>query len=103
MSSFAGGSRLKALRKKCGYTQVKVQMLTGIDQSDYSKIERGFRLPTIEQAKRLSRVFETSIDYIYGETDVQEPYPRKKEKNNSLNGWRMNCKSCKNQKKVLKM
>lgn len=73
------GSRLKALRKKCGYTQVKVQMLTGIDQSDYSKIERGFRLPIIEQAKRLSRVFETSIDYIYGETDVQEPYPRKKD------------------------
>ena len=73
------GERLRLLRNRKGYSQVKVQMLTGIDQSDYSKIERGFRLPTIEQAKRLSRVFETSIDYIYGETDVQEPYPRKKE------------------------
>lgn len=36
-------SRLKELRKERGYTQVKMQMLTGIDQSDYSKIESGRR------------------------------------------------------------
>ena len=36
-------SRLRDLRKERGYTQVKMQMLTGIDQSDYSKIERGVR------------------------------------------------------------
>jgi len=30
-------NRLKELRKELGYTQVKMQMLTGIDQSDYSK------------------------------------------------------------------
>lgn len=34
-------SRLKNLRKERGYTQIKMQMLTGIDQSDYSKIENG--------------------------------------------------------------
>ena len=32
-------SRLKDLRIKRGYTQIKMQHLTGIDQSDYSKIE----------------------------------------------------------------
>ena len=32
-------NRLKELRKEKGFTQVKIQMLTGIDQSDYSKIE----------------------------------------------------------------
>ena len=32
-------SRLKELRKEKGYTKVKMQLLTGIDQSDYSKIE----------------------------------------------------------------
>ena len=36
-------SRLKELRKEKGYTQVKMQLLTGIDQSDYSKIEIGIR------------------------------------------------------------
>lgn len=28
-------SKLKELRKKKGFTQIKMQMLTGIDQSNY--------------------------------------------------------------------
>ena len=39
-------SRLKDLRKEKGFTQVKMQILTGIDQSDYSKIESG-KMPII--------------------------------------------------------
>ena len=38
-------SRLKQLRKERGYTQGKMQMLTGIDQSDYSKLETCRREP----------------------------------------------------------
>ncbi len=34
-------TRLKELRLGRGYTQIKMQHLTGIDQSDYSKIENG--------------------------------------------------------------
>ena len=45
-------SRLKELRKEKGYTQVKMQLLTGIDQSDYSKIENGKRYYTFEQCIR---------------------------------------------------
>ncbi|MDD4377145.1 MAG: helix-turn-helix transcriptional regulator [Eubacteriales bacterium] len=71
-------TRIKKLREKKGYTQVKMQMLTGIDQSDYSKLERGIRYPSLEQAKRLSYVLETSIDYIVGITDDPKPYPKKK-------------------------
>lgn len=70
-------TRLKELREKKGYTQIKIQMMTGIDQADYSKLENGKRHPTIEQAKRLSRVLDTSIDYIVGETDSPKPYPKK--------------------------
>jgi transcriptional regulator with XRE-family HTH domain len=33
-------NRLKELRKEKGFTQVKMQMITGIDQSDYSKLGR---------------------------------------------------------------
>ncbi len=36
-------TRLKEIRKEKGYTQIKIQMLMGIDQSDYSKIENGKR------------------------------------------------------------
>ncbi|MDR0853780.1 MAG: helix-turn-helix domain-containing protein [Clostridiales Family XIII bacterium] len=69
--------RLKKLRQKKGYTQIKIQLLTGIDQSDYSKIEKGIRYPTVEQAKRLALVFETSTDYIFCLTDEETPYPRR--------------------------
>lgn len=69
-------SRIKELRKAKGYTQVKMQMLTGIDQSDYSKIESGKRYCTFEQCKRLAIALDTSMDYLAGLTDKKDPYPR---------------------------
>lgn len=69
-------TRLKALRKERGYTQVKMQMLTGIDQSDYSKIEQGKRYYTFEQCKRIAMALNTSMDYLAGLTDEKNPYPR---------------------------
>lgn len=71
-------NRLKKLRIEKGYTQVKVQMLTGIDQSDYSKIESGKRYFTFEQCKRLALALDTSMDYLAGLTDESAPYPRTK-------------------------
>lgn len=70
-------SRLKDLRLKRGYTQTKMQMLTGIDQSDYSKIENGKRFYSFEQCKRIAVALGTSMDYLAGLTDVEEPYPRR--------------------------
>ena len=70
--------RLKDLRKERGYTQVKMQMLTGIDQSDYSKIESGKRYYTFDQCKRIAEALNTSMDYLAGLTDIKTPYPRNK-------------------------
>lgn len=69
-------TRLKELRKSKGYTQIKMQILTGIDQSDYSKIENGKRYYTFEQCKRIALALDTSMDYLAGLTDVPTPYPR---------------------------
>ena len=71
-------SRLKELRKAKGYTQTKMQMLTGIDQSDYSKIESGKRYYTFEQCRRIALALDTSMDYLAGLTDEVTPYPRTK-------------------------
>ena len=70
-------SRIKTLRKEKGLTQLQVQMKLGIDQSNYSKIERGLLMPTVEQCIGLAMLFNTSIDYILEVTDIKEPYPRK--------------------------
>ena len=70
--------RLKELRKSKHLTQVQMQMLTGIDQSDYSKIETGKRNMTFEQCRRIAVALETSMDYLAGLTDDPRPYPPKK-------------------------
>ena len=71
-------SRLKALRKERKLTQVQMQLMTGIDQSDYSKIENGKRYYTFEQCKRIAVALDTSMDYLAGLTDEKAPYPRSK-------------------------
>ena len=71
-------SRIKDLRKEKGYTQIRMQMLTGIDQSDYSKIESGKRYFTFEQCRKLAIALDTSMDYLAGLTDEKKPYPRSK-------------------------
>ena len=72
-------TRLQALRKERGYTQIKMQMLTGIDQSDYSKIESGRRNLSFGQCRRVALALDTSMDYLAGLTDQPEPYPRAKQ------------------------
>ena len=69
-------TRIKELRKEKGFTQVKIQMLTGIDQSDYSKIENGKRYLTFEQCRKLAIALDTSMDYLSGLTNEKKPYPR---------------------------
>ena len=69
-------TRLKELRKEKGYTQIKIQMMTGIDQSDYSKIENGKRYYTFEQCRKLAIALDTTMDYLAELTDDKRPYPR---------------------------
>ena len=71
-------TRMKELRKSKGFSQIKMQMLTGIDQSDYSKLENGKRNMTFEQCRRIALVLETSMDYLAELTDESKPYPRAK-------------------------
>ena len=67
--------RLKELRLERGYTQKKMQELTGIDQRNYSKLETGQRYPTTIQLIRLSIALQTSVDYLVGLTENKAPYP----------------------------
>lgn len=62
-------NNLKQLRKSKGYTQIAVQMKTGIEQALLSKFENGERVPPTETLIRLADFYNVSIDYILCRTD----------------------------------
>ena len=62
-------NRLKQLRKAAKYTQISVQMQTGIEQALLSKYENGERIPPTETLMRLADFFDVSMDYIMCRTD----------------------------------
>lgn len=65
-------TRLKELRKSKGYTQIALQMKTGIEQALLSKFETGERVPPTETLLRLAEFYHVSIDYILCRTDNPE-------------------------------
>ena len=62
-------NNLKILRKSRGYTQIAVQMKTGIEQALLSKFENGERIPPTETLMKLADFYNVSIDYILCRTD----------------------------------
>ena len=69
---------IKLIRVINDYTQLKVQMDTGISQSTLSKYETGEALPTVENLMILANYYKTSLDYLMDRTDEQKPYPAKR-------------------------
>jgi DNA-binding helix-turn-helix protein len=65
-------NNLKALRLKKGYTQISVQMKTGIEQALLSKFENGERVPPTETLVKLADFYNVSIDYILCRTNNPE-------------------------------
>lgn len=65
-------TNLKLLRKNKGYTQIALQMKTGIEQALLSKFENGERVPPTETLIRLADFYNVSIDYILCRTDNPE-------------------------------
>ena len=62
-------NNLKLLRKNRGYTQIALQMKTGIEQALLSKFENGERVPPTETLIKLADFYNVSVDYILCRTD----------------------------------
>ncbi len=60
------GKRLKAARKKAGYTQQEITQQINIKQSQLSKIENNQIEPNIELLGELIDFYEVSADWIIG-------------------------------------
>lgn len=70
---------IKLIRVTKDYTQLKVQMDTGISQSTLSKYETGEALPTTENLMILAQYYKTSLDFLMDLTDERRPYPVRRE------------------------
>ena len=55
---------LHAIRKKKGYSQLKVAMDLSISREAISYYENGLRCPNLEMLVKLSDYFNVSIDYL---------------------------------------
>ncbi len=72
--------RIRDLREDADLTQQQIADLLDINQSYYSKCERGVRVLHLEDAVKLAQFYKTSVDYLVGLTDVREPYPKSRRK-----------------------
>ncbi len=67
-------NRVRDLREDHDMNQTQVAKILGMSQTGYSKYETGENdLPTAVLIK-LARLYDTSIDYILGETDNPKRY-----------------------------
>ena len=66
--------RLRDLREDSELTQTQVAKELGMSQTGYSKYETGENdIPTVVLIK-LARLYDTSVDYLLGETDQKKRY-----------------------------
>lgn len=66
--------RIRDLREDKDLTQTQIAKLLSMSQTGYSKYETGENdIPTTILIK-LSRFYNTSIDYLLGETDCKKRY-----------------------------
>ena len=70
--------RFRDLREDNDLTQKEVAAYLGIDQRTYSNYETEKRSMPMEQYRSLAIFYKTSVDYLVGLTDFNEPYPRTK-------------------------
>ncbi len=62
--------RLKELRKSYGYTQRQVAERLCISQPSYIRYENGSSEPTLENLAALADLFDVSVDYLLGRSEL---------------------------------
>lgn len=55
------GEAVLAARARKGYSQTELSKLSGIDQSDISKIERGVANPSVDTLDRIAKALDASL------------------------------------------
>ncbi len=70
------GDKIRNAREDLDLTQSEVANLIPMNQSNYSKIERGLQEPSLDQFKRICQILDLSPSYLLG-LDESERVPQK--------------------------
>jgi len=65
--------KLKELRKKIGLTQSDIASQIGISRVGYTQYELGKREPDYETLKIIAGIFNVTVDYLLGMTELPNP------------------------------
>lgn len=68
---------IRSLRIDNGYIQKQIGEYLGISQNTYSQYEIGVLNYPVDVLIKLADLYEVSVDYLLGRTDVKEPYPKR--------------------------
>lgn len=71
------GMRIRDLREDKDLTQAEIAKILNCNRNTYTQYETGKRQIPLQVLVKLSRFYNTSIDYLIEETDEIKPYPKK--------------------------
>ncbi|WDU84241.1 helix-turn-helix domain-containing protein [Caloramator sp. Dgby_cultured_2] len=63
--------RMKELRKEKNLSLDKLSEMLNTTKATLSRYENGLRVPNIEFVEKLANIFNVSVDYLLGKTDVR--------------------------------
>ena len=70
--------RIRNLRTDRDMNQTQIAKMLGMSQTGYSKYETGENDVPTQILIALARFYDTSVDYLLGETDERRRYPKSK-------------------------
>ena len=73
-------SRLQILREDCFLSQKQMAQFLCVNQSTYSRYERGALEVPLDVLVRLAQFYHTSTDYLLGLNDEKRRYPPSRRK-----------------------
>ncbi len=66
-------NRIASLRKEKGMSQIALSLQLNVSQKMISSYETGKSEPSIATLKHMADIFDASVDYIIGYTDIRQP------------------------------
>lgn len=72
------GNNFKKIRQENEMTQEELAKKINTSRSNIANYENDKNMPSIEILNKLSEIFNCSIDYLLGKSDVRNPYELKK-------------------------